>query len=591
MTTVRTEARSEYFPREDQAARVNLHWSATDLRRATPSALAPVPPYTPPPLDLLPGALREYVQAGADALASDIGYVLPPLLSALAAAVGNARVIMLKRGFTQPPVIWSAIIGPTGTKKSAAIELGTFALRDRERELTRHNLAEMAKHDKIAAEWESKKKSDRGAQPKPPPNLCCLANDLTLAALAWRLSENPRGIIAVKDELSQFFGAFNQFDHGQGTDLAHYLSLHSGMMFAFDRKTGREVIRIFNPRVCVAGGIQPQILQRCLSPEYFEQGLPARFLFAAPPPQQDRWTEATVPPNVRNAALKVFVGLWALQPGEENGDEEPTPLKLDAGAKSVFVEFYNRVGAQAVDADAAAKAVWNKLTGYAARFALIGQLAQDGQSVCIAAEVMQAACELAGWFGREAERIYALLAEPPGAAGLRRLTDFIARQGGEVTANEAAHNYRPLKGRPDLAEAQLCELVRAGLGVWTPVCSGLKGGKPTRRFRLLADRGGCPCPHNPQEASETIGIRDRDTMKTPQTDPSTPTPTRADATPAEVVGFYADDHSSDKPEKPAIEEEAELFCGTFPSDYTEYPEAEHREQKNREALDIGGTEV
>ena len=62
-------------------------------------------PYVPPPLTLLPAPMREYVQAAAEAINVDIGYILLPLLSALGNAVGNARSILLKGGFIQPPII------------------------------------------------------------------------------------------------------------------------------------------------------------------------------------------------------------------------------------------------------------------------------------------------------------------------------------------------------------------------------------------------------------------------------------------------------------------------------------------------------
>ena len=94
---------------------------AEPVEPATPPAS-----YTPPPLKLLPSVLQEYVHAAAGALNIDVAYVLLPFLSSLGAAIGNARSILLKRGFIQPPVIWTAIVGPSGTRKSPAIEAGCF---------------------------------------------------------------------------------------------------------------------------------------------------------------------------------------------------------------------------------------------------------------------------------------------------------------------------------------------------------------------------------------------------------------------------------------------------------------------------------
>ena len=99
----------------------------------------PPPPYVPPPLDLLPRVLQDYVHAAAESLNVDVSFILLPLLSALGSAIGNSRSIILKRGFIQPPVIWTGIIGPTGSLKSPGLEAGSFPVLEHERELKRQN--------------------------------------------------------------------------------------------------------------------------------------------------------------------------------------------------------------------------------------------------------------------------------------------------------------------------------------------------------------------------------------------------------------------------------------------------------------------
>ena len=116
----------------------------------------PPPPYVPPPLDLLPGVLQDYVHAAAESLNVDVSFILLPLLSALGSAIGNTRSIFLKRGFVQPPVIWTGIIGRSGSRKSPALEAGCFAVIEHERELMRQNKQAMEIYENEMAEWESK---------------------------------------------------------------------------------------------------------------------------------------------------------------------------------------------------------------------------------------------------------------------------------------------------------------------------------------------------------------------------------------------------------------------------------------------------
>jgi VirE N-terminal domain len=66
-------------------------------------------PYASPPLDLLPKKLQDYVRAAANSLNVDVSFVLLPMLSSLGSTIGNARSILLKPGFIQPPVIWTGI--------------------------------------------------------------------------------------------------------------------------------------------------------------------------------------------------------------------------------------------------------------------------------------------------------------------------------------------------------------------------------------------------------------------------------------------------------------------------------------------------
>src|SRR5262245_61551676 len=82
----------------------------------------PGPGYSPFPLDALPAPLGEYVRQAAVALGCDASYLALPAMTACAGCIGNTRRIMLKRSWSEPCVIWTGIIGESGTLKSPAIE-------------------------------------------------------------------------------------------------------------------------------------------------------------------------------------------------------------------------------------------------------------------------------------------------------------------------------------------------------------------------------------------------------------------------------------------------------------------------------------
>ena len=267
----------------------------------------PPPPYVPPPLDLLPIVLRDYVQASAACLDVSESYVFQPLLPALAAHIGNSRSIQLKAGYVEPSVLWTGIIGPSGSLKSPAIAAGCLASMELERELRRQNKEANERYEDEIGNWESEKKNLRGHKPEKPGLLKHVTDDLTIEVLADLLTANPRGLLIRKDELSQWFASFDQYRSGKGSDVGRWLSLHTGVFFAVDRRSDNRHYTIFDPRVSINGGIQPKTLRRVLTEDFFERGLPARFLFDYPPPDRPhQWTEAIVPEKLITEVLTVI---------------------------------------------------------------------------------------------------------------------------------------------------------------------------------------------------------------------------------------------------------------------------------------------
>lgn len=448
--------------------------------------LPPAPaPYLPPPLDLLPIVLRDYVQASAACLDVSESYIFQPLLSALAAHIGNSRSILLKPGYVEPPVIWTGIIGPSGSLKSPAIASGCLASMELERELRRQNKEANERYEDQIADWEITNKKLRGSKPEKPGLGRHVTDDLTIEVLADLLTANPRGLLIRKDELSQWFASFDQYRSGKGSDVGRWLSLHTGVFFAVDRRSDNRHYTIFDPRVSINGGIQPKTLRRVLTEDFFERGLPARFLFDYPPPDRPhQWTEATVPEKLIAEVLQLFERLWLLTPRQDNSHAIPEEVTLTPEAKEIFVAFYNATFRTARVSDEREEAAWAKLPGQSARLALVGQLAHDADATAISGEVMQAACKLAGRFGHEAARIYSELSETEPVRERRELVEFIQKRGGSVTVRDTMQSFWRLKNDRAGAERQLYALVKDGLAK-TSESKPAKGGWKTVIFQLL----------------------------------------------------------------------------------------------------------
>jgi hypothetical protein len=136
--------------------------------------------------------LWTYIHAAAESKNVDVAFILLPLLSALGSAIGNSRSILLKRGFIQPPVIWTGIIGRSGSRKSPSIDAACFAVMEHEYGLMRQNKEARERYEMNLRFGSGNRGKGREGKPKLPVQLTCVLDDLTIEVLADVLTENPR---------------------------------------------------------------------------------------------------------------------------------------------------------------------------------------------------------------------------------------------------------------------------------------------------------------------------------------------------------------------------------------------------------------
>lgn len=178
-----------------------------------------IEPFRPFPVDVLPAPIGEVVQRVTKAMGCDPSFVALPALSVLAGAIGNSRRIRLKYGWTEPVIIWTGIVGESGTLKSPPLEWLTQPLRDREESaLDRHDaameefVAEQLRHAAAVVAWKQRKSSEPPPRtPVPPVCARSFTSDTTIEAVCIMLADNPRGMILIRDELAGWVSAFDQY--------------------------------------------------------------------------------------------------------------------------------------------------------------------------------------------------------------------------------------------------------------------------------------------------------------------------------------------------------------------------------------------
>lgn len=431
--------------------------------------------FQPFPIDVLPQPVAQFVREASESVGCDPSFVAVPALAAMAGAIGNThRIVLLEDSWSEPAILWTAIIGESGTRKSPAMEHAISVTWDRQKEA-------MAQHG--AALKQAETKEEKAAVP------ACerfIVEDTTIEALADRLSGAPRGLLMARDELDAFFGSFNQYRQGKGGDVAHYLTIHGGRPLLLDRRTG-EKRTLFVPRAAlsITGGIQPETLRRALDQKHFENGMAARFLFTMPPrTMREPWPPKPIGRAAKSSYAGIVGHLLDLPMGER-----PTMLPLSPAAEVLWGTFVNDHAKEQYSMVGDLGKAWSKLEGCAARLALVLHLARVAagevgymESSTIDADTMRGGILLCRWFANETKRVYAMMAESEAEQDRKRMVDLLERKG-SVTVREWA-NARSKSS--DEAEAELVGLVDAGLAQSYNTGGGPKGGRPTVRYRMVS---------------------------------------------------------------------------------------------------------
>jgi hypothetical protein len=192
--------------------------------------------------------------------------------------------------------------------------------------------------------------------------------DYTPEALANKHSDNPRGIGVCVDELAGWFKNFNRYN--KGSEQEFWLSNWSGKAINIDRKSS-EPILILNPFICVAGTIQPAVLNKMAADDRAEIGFFDRILFVAPEIRKEAWRDSGINPEITAQWAAVVGNLLELTPSYDNeGNEKPNTICFTPDAHAMLMEWQKR-NTDRINEDEDFAPIGAKGEVYAARLALI----------------------------------------------------------------------------------------------------------------------------------------------------------------------------------------------------------------------------
>jgi hypothetical protein len=332
-------------------------FSQTDWPDPAPlgDELPPVDAFSP---ELLPTSFRPFVEDVSERMQTPLDYAAVAAVVTLAGCVNRRAAIAPKAedvSWLVVPNLWGAIVGPPGYMKSPVLRAITLPLAHIE-ELWRAEYSEASSEYEIAKEqaelrhqaWrEECKRAFKNNKPTPiqpdktisvPIQKRLVLTDATFEKLHEILSENPAGVLVVRDELTGWLAQLDR--HGREGERGFFLQAWNGDAgFTIDR-IGRGSIHV--PAVCVSllGNIQPSRLRGYLS-EVLEggptdDGLFQRFQILVWPNSPKNWRLVDRLPNATAlvAAERVYSQLANLS------TDTPVRMRFDSDAQRLFNEWW-----------------------------------------------------------------------------------------------------------------------------------------------------------------------------------------------------------------------------------------------------------
>ena len=204
------------------------------------------PPF---PLEVF-DAVADWVSGYAENKSAPVEYVDVSTLAVAASMIGAKRHCSPWHGWEEPSIVWGALIGQPSFGKSPSHELHRHAMRRVEEALNADWDARTAEYEKelqLSEAHKRKWEADVAAavskgidppempaearEPDKPTRRRILISDATTEKVAHLLSENPGGLVCIRDELAGWRGSFDKYG-GAGSDSAFWLEAYGGRALA-----------------------------------------------------------------------------------------------------------------------------------------------------------------------------------------------------------------------------------------------------------------------------------------------------------------------------------------------------------------------
>ena len=289
-----------------------------------------------------------------------VDYPAVVMVLSLAGTVNRRAMIHPKANdlWVVVPNLWGGIVAPPGFMKSPVIQAVTRPLNQIQGDWRRDHEAGIAEYAHATEEWELAKSAWRELSKaalkkgKPAPERLLdlpaapslrrlIVNDATFEAMHQTMSENPAGILVIRDELT---GWWSQLDRaGREGERAFCLQAWNGDTSHTIDRIGRGTIHVDACCMSMLGGIQPGRLRSYLAEALADgpsnDGLIQRFQVLVWPDTEAEWKYVDRAPNAEaeKRAAGIFRKLVELDAAS------PLEFRFDPKAQALFIEWFSEL--------------------------------------------------------------------------------------------------------------------------------------------------------------------------------------------------------------------------------------------------------
>jgi hypothetical protein len=451
-----------------------------------------VPEFQPFPVESLPLPVQQFVTAQANSLNCDTAAVALPVLSVLASAIGGTRRIELKRGWSEPAILWTALVNEGPSSHEAIIEAAIVPLQARQAAAEQERQEQfMPYRRKLAVYRDNQRRQPQFLLPPPEPIAeRSLTVDWSLPSLTRLLSRQSRGLLVCPQELDGWLKKTSGAGERAAIQRQAWLDLYGGRSVTIE---GRTTATLTPSAVSLTGTLSPDLFTQKFAKQGGACELTSRLLIASPEARPQCWTDDEVDQATEDGYASVINKLFAL-PGVVSGAPRTGCVTLSPEARDHIDMFMTDLGTRQAQIDEALFHWSSHLTRQAARLALVIHLSRyaAGEDVdpqqCDATS-MQHGIALARWFAYEAQRVLKKVSLTAERRDLQQLYEWIRRHpAGSVTIRDVCRSNSRKYPTAQCAMAAMTKLKDSGLCQWSHTTPGHQGGRPTHRMEVIKKR-------------------------------------------------------------------------------------------------------